>query len=265
LIACVKKLPAGFIFRLAFFTMLVFLTTPGFAADSPGAAALAMPRITGTVYESDSDPKKILFNFLRTATNSGPRVLVECKFTRPDGTLACVEHIVYETNRLVSYHLDDLQANLGGDITIGADPKKPAVQKIFISYRRGADAKKSAGENLPPDTLIDDDVYAFILDHWEALLRGDSVKFRFVSLEWERTFGFRFMKAGETSQRGVPMVRIKMEPTSLVVSELIKPIYFIIEKNGAHRVAEYTGRTTPRVQKGKAWKYLDAETVYDWN
>jgi hypothetical protein len=265
LIACVKKLPAGLILRLALLKMLCFLTTPAFAADSPGAAVLAMPRINGTVYESGSDQKKILFNFLRTATNSGPRVFVECKFTRPDGTLACVEHIVYETNRLVSYHLNELQANLWGDITIGSDPKKTAVQKIYMSYHHSPDDKKPAGENLPQDTLIDDDIYAFILDHWEALMRGDSVKFRFVSLEWERTFGFRFVKAGETSQRGLPMVRIKMEPTSLMVSELVKPIYFIIEKNGAHRMAEYTGRITPRVQKGKSWKYLDAETVFEWN
>jgi hypothetical protein len=39
---------------------------------------------------------------------------------------------------------------------------------------------------------------------------------------------------------------------------------FTVEKDGAHRILSYIGRTTPRVQKGKAWKYLDAETVFDW-
>jgi hypothetical protein len=44
----------------------------------------------------------------------------------------------------------------------------------------------------------------------------------------------------------------------------IDPLYFSLEKDAPHRMLEYTGRTTPRVKKGKAWKYLDADTVFDW-
>jgi hypothetical protein len=32
-----------------------------------------------------------------------------------------------------------------------------------------------------------------------------------------------------------------------------------------HRVREYTGRTTPKIQVKGKWKDLDATTVFDWD
>jgi len=95
-------------------------------------------------------------------------------------------------------------------------------------------------------------------------MRSDVVKFRFISLEHERTFEFRFVKTAESVQDGRAVVQIKMEPSNIFVSQLVDPLIFTVEKDGAHRILSYTGRTTPRVKKGKAWKYLDAETVFDW-
>ena len=42
------------------------------------------------------------------------------------------------------------------------------------------------------------------------------------------------------------------------------PLVFTVEKEAPHRVLSYTGGTTPRVKKGRKWKYLDAEVVFDW-
>ena len=238
-----------------------------FASAAPASEPFdyATPKLlTGTVYALGSDQKKVLFTFQRTATRSNSIVRVERKFIRPDGFVAAVEHVVYESGRLVSYDMREFQANLWGDIEIGFDPKNPARQKISIDFCPASGVKKSASRNLEPDTLIDDTIYPFILAHWDELMRGDSIKFQFVSLEWERTFSFRFKKDSETTLHGVAMVRIKMEPTSFIVARLVNPLYFTIEKDGAHRIAEYAGRTTPRVKKGKSWKYLDAETVFDW-
>jgi hypothetical protein len=72
------------------------------------------------------------------------------------------------------------------------------------------------------------------------------------------------VKTGESVLNGRPVEQIKMEPVSLIISHLVDPLMFTVEKDGAHRMLSYIGRTTPRVQKGKAWKYLDAETVFNW-
>jgi len=102
-----------------------------------------------------------------------------------------------------------------------------------------------------------------MMARWDDLMRGDAVKFRFVSLEWERTFEFRLVKAGESVQNGQPVVQIRMEPTGMFVAKLVNPLLFTVSKNSPHRILSYIGRTTPRIKKGNSWKYLDAETVFN--
>ena len=71
-------------------------------------------------------------------------------------------------------------------------------------------------------------------------------------------------KDSEATRDGKPVVRFKMEPTSVIIAQLVDPIFFVVEKQGAHRVLEYDGRTTPLIKSGNKWKDLDAVTVYEW-
>jgi hypothetical protein len=225
----------------------------------------AEPKVlTGTLYAIGSNRKTVLYNFRRTATRSGAFVHVERQFFRTDGMLAAVDKVVYQSNQLVFYLMQEFQARVSGAVQVAPDPENPAQQQIFISYGPGLIPPKGNAQNLLPDTVFDDTVYPFMMAHWDALIRGDIVKFRFVSFEWERTFEFRFAKTGESVQNGQPVVQITMKPISLLVATLVNPLIFTVEKNGSHRVLSYLGRTTPRIQKGKSWKYLDAETVFDY-
>ena len=69
---------------------------------------------------------------------------------------------------------------------------------------------------MPPDLVIDDTLYPFMLARWDDLMRGDAVKFHFVSLEHERTFEFRLVKSGESVQDGRTVEQIRMEPVSIL-------------------------------------------------
>jgi hypothetical protein len=220
--------------------------------------------ITGTLYEVGSERKKVLFTFQRTAVRTGSTVNVERKFLSPDGSVAASESAVYESGRLVSFLMKEFQANVSGRIQVKPDPKKPAQQKLYISYGHGLEPQKGDSEDLPANTVVDDTLYPFLLAHWDDLMRGDAVKFHFVSLEWERTFMFRLVKVGEILQNGRTEVRIKMEPTNLLVARLVDPLTFVVDQASPHRIISYVGRTTPRTKKGKSWKYLEAETVFDW-
>ena len=235
------------------------------AAGSPPAFDYAAPGfMQGTLYEIGSERKKILFRFTRTATHSNNVVRVERRFVRPDGFLAATENAVYAAGQLVSFQMREFQADVSGIIEVAPDPKNSAQQKIRIGYGNGSAPKKGDWQTLQPDTVIDDSFYPFMLAHWDKLMKGEAVKFRFVTLEWERTFGFRLVKCGETTMHGHTHVQIRMEPTNLLVAGMVKPLVFTVEKDGDHRIVSYVGRTTPRTQKRKTWKYLDAETVFDW-
>lgn len=222
--------------------------------------------VTGTVYETGSNHKKVLFTFERSATRTGPTVRVERRFKLPDGSTAAMENIVYQSGQLVSLEMKELQAGLWGGLQVKPDPKKPARLKLTINYGHdGTPEKGGSTEDLPKDTLVDDSIYPFILMHWDELNKDTSVKFHFVSLEWEKTFAFKLAKTGEGTVDQKKVVFIRMEPANLFLSQFMNPVNFSIEKEGLHRVLEYTGRTTPRIKSGKNWKYLDAETVFDWD
>jgi hypothetical protein len=256
----------GFARRLVLPVIMWLAGHPACPAAPAEAFDYAAPKLlTGTVYAAGSDRKQVLFTFRRSATRDGSTVQVERRFDRPDGSTGAVETITYESGRLVAYEMKELQVGLWGTIQIRPDPKNSARQKIFIQHGRAGEARsQGAGDDLPKDTVIDDTLDPFVLAHWDELMRGTAVKFRFVSLEWEKTFGFKLTKSAESVVDGKAMVTIKMEPTSLLVAGFMNPLYFRFEKDAPHRLFEYVGRTTPRFKKGKAWKYLDAETVFDW-
>jgi hypothetical protein len=242
----------------------------GFAAEAAapetGPFDYAKPELfTGTLYALGSQRTNLLFTFRRTATRSNSVVHVVRQFVRPDGFLAAQEDVVYDSNRLLSLQMREFQAKVSGAVLVTPDPQNPGQPKLYIGYGRGLEPPKGESQPLPPDTLIDDTIYPFMLAHWDDLMQGTPVKFHFISLEWKRVFGFQFVKSSECTLNGATVELIKMEPTSRIVSKLVDPLVFTIEKAAPHRIIQYVGRTTPRFKKGKSWKYLDAETVFDWN
>jgi len=256
--------------RIALLAAWLCAVPAGFAADTTNAPApepydFASPKLfTGTLYETGSDRKTVLYTFRRTAARSGSTVNVTRQFLATNGAVAAEEDVVYESGRLVTFQMQEFQAQVSGAVQIVPDPKDPARRKLVISYGHGLTPPKGEIQNLPADTLFDDTLYPFMMDHWDDLMRGDAVKFHFISLEHERTFEFRLVKTAESEQDGRTVEQIRMEPVNIFVSHLVDPLVFSVEKGGAHRILSYTGRTTPRIKKGKSWKYLDAETVFDW-
>ncbi len=221
--------------------------------------------LTGTIYDPGSNPPRVLFKFRRTATRSGPTVRVLREYYDPQGTLAARERVVYEADRLLSYALEEPQAGAQGQAVIRPNPKAREGKQIDFAYSATpGNQPKKRNENLRQDTLMNDMIPAFIAAHWVALMHGAAVKCRCIALARAETVGFRFVKDSEATWRGKPVVRLRMEPTSVFIASLVKPIFFTVERDGNHRILQYSGRTTPRIKHGQTWQDLDALTVFDW-
>jgi len=252
---------------LAFWISAVPAGRAGDAARPAATAAYdyAEPKLlTGTLYEIGSHQQKVLYTFRRIAVQSGAIVHVERQFFRTNGIMAAVDKVVYKSNRLESYKMQDFQARVSGAVRIAPGQSDPGRQQIFISYGPGLVPPIGKAQKLPSDIVYDDTVYPFMLAHWDALMRGDTVKFHFISFEWARTFMFQLLKTGESVQHNRPVVQITMQPTSTLLAPFVDPLIFTVEKASPHRILSYIGRTTPRIQKGGSWKYLDAETVFNY-
>ena len=90
------------------------------------------------------------------------------------------------------------------------------------------------------------------------------MNFRFVASSRLETVGFKLVKDAEENWRGQPALRLRMEASNLIIAQIVDPLFFIVEKDGAHRVLEYLGRITPKQREGAKWKDLDARTIYEW-
>jgi hypothetical protein len=238
-------------------------------AAEPAGAAPALPvdysqpaLLTGTVYEKGSDMRKVLFTCQRTATRSNSVVRSLIEFRTADGVVAARERTIYDGGELVAFELEQVQAGSQGRVVRSREGGQTKLAFEFTPAKTGH--KKTGSESPQRDTLVNDMIGRYVQAHWDSLNAGVAVKFRYVALERAETVGFKLVKEAETTWGNKPAIRIRMEPTSLIIAALVDPLYFTVEKNPPHRILSYVGRVTPKIEKEGKWKDLDAVTVYDW-
>jgi hypothetical protein len=228
------------------------------AADSP-VNYLEPKAFTGTIY-SDESLKQVLFKFRRTATNSGSEIHVVRDFNLPNGKLIAREQVVYDGHQLKSLVLEEFQDGAEGTAKVES---MGGESKINFNYTEGS-TKKTGSEKYLDEILTSDMVGPFIAAHFDEIAKGAVVKCRLISVSRAETVGFKFIKESDTTWNGKPALRITLQPSSIIIARLVDPLHFVVEKDGMHRVLEYTGRTTPSIQKNGKWEDLDAVTVFDW-
>ena len=218
--------------------------------------------LTGTIY--DATGTNLLFEFKRSASRAGTNLTVLREYFAPDGKLAARETVTYHGDQLVAYVLDELQTGATGSVNIFYEPSNRAAGKIKFNYLVPGGQLENATESLRPDTLTSDMVPPFLTDHWAELIKGREIKCRYLFVPRKETLGFTFKRHAETTWRGKPAVVIRMEASSWIVGLAVDPLFFTMEKDGQHRVLQYTGRTTPKIKFKASWKDVDAVTVFDW-
>lgn len=254
-----KALAAAF---LVVFGWLIVSVPAGDVVDALPLKYEFPTSLTGTIY--DATGTNLLFGFKRTATRAGTNLNVLREYSAPDGKLAAREALTYHGDRLVAYALEELQTGAKGSAKILYDQSNPAAGKIEFNYLVPGGRSENTTESLRPDTLTSDMIPPFLTDHWTDLMKGREVRCRYLFVPRKETLGFTFKRHAETTWRGKPVVVIRMEATSWVVGLAVDPLFFTMEKDGQHRVLQYTGRTTPKIKVKAGWKDVDAVTVFDW-
>lgn len=244
---------------------LVFASNSGVTAAAGAEFKYEEPKyLTGSIYAHDG--KQLLYTFKRVASRSGSLLTVERNFLYPDGKLAATEQVVYNRDALMSYELNQMQIGARGSARIQRSPNDPAKGTIEFTYGRAADSRpKQNTEVLRANTLIADMVATFLVSNWNALMRGEKLRSRYIVVPRRETVGFTFVKDSTAVRAGQPVVIVRMEPTSRFVAALVDPLYFTFDQRPPHHVIQYTGRTTPKINANGQWKDLDAVTVFDWN
>jgi hypothetical protein len=243
----------------------VLVSFAAFCAPLLAAAPDYLPPklLTGSIY--DKPGGRLLFTFRRAATQTGDVVSVLREFNNPDGSLASVERVRYERGRLVRFDLDERQIGATGNARVELLPNQR--QRILFQYTTRssrANRPKQETETLREQVLINDMIPYFVVEHWDELARGDTVKFRYIVVPRLETIGFKLRRESAAELQGKKMVRLKMEPASRFIAQFVDPLVFTVEADPPHRIFQYWGRTTPKIRSGQSWNDLDALNVYNW-
>jgi hypothetical protein len=247
-----------------------FLSSP--AADL-NSDARAVPRyleprhLTGTIYEKDVKPSRALFTFRRSAKQDGSATVVSREYAYPDGRPAASESLRYEKDELVRVELEELQIDAKGRAVLQRAEGDSQKMLVRFEYQTGSGPKAKMSSNDETQrgvVLVNDMIPGFLVANWDDLMQGRVVRFRYLVIPRLETIGFKLEKTERTQWQGRSVVRVRLRPTSRLSQMLIDPIVFTVEREAPHRILQYSGRTTPRIQRGTRWHELDAVTVFDW-
>jgi len=245
------------------YLMLVSLGLFGSPLLAGQAEYLEPQRLTGSIYEKAGG--RLLFTFRRTATQTGDVVSVVRDFYNPDGSLGAREKVRYERDRLARFDLEEGQTGATGHAVVELlANQRQRVQFQYTTRSGQSEKRRQKSETVREELLISDMLPGFMTRHWDELSRGEAVRFRYLVVPRLETIGFKLRRDTTAELDGRKVIRIKMEPTSALITRFVDPLVFTVEAEPPHRILQYWGRTTPKAQAGGSWKDLDALTVFDW-
>lgn len=235
------------LFTTLFSTTAALLTLTSFCAN-------ADIRYTAKAYSLDGHREKLLYNYKSESEPQGENIIVNNRFTYPDGKLASHEEITFTKDGHVTlYKQEQAQLKATGTIEIAAGKAK------FTWKRDGKE--ETATEDANSDFIIGSQIPLEIAAHWEDLKKGDTMKRRLAVLERLETVGFSFSKEGEGDVGGKKAVIIKMKPSSFLIAAVVKPLQFYMSEDGT-ALYEIKGRTTVKKDENGKMSDLDADVVY---
>jgi len=174
-----------------------------------------------------------------------------------NGQLATLEKIKYQAQNLLSYSFESKQTKDRGSIVKKAD-------KLVLTYSKKGKKEKSKSIDLAPNLLIGDQVMDYLRANWDKVSTGKVLKVKYIALSRLESIDFEFVKTAEEVIKGKNTLKVKMSPSSWLISKLVDPIFFYIEKDNKHRLLALEGRVTPKKysKHKKKWKNFKGYVVY---
>ena len=234
------------------------MRTPGFILISlgllfPGTLPASGFR-GGTIYESGSQRKKLLFSIHADllAPNPGTRTFVS-SYLDPQGQEVMTEKATFEDLHLQRYVIS--QKQLGETYELTVDHAKMR----FSVTRAGQTEVKE--RSLPENLVVGPSLVPFIQQHWSELQGLHKVQAQLAVLDRKDTYGFEFMKVRELQFEGQAAVLIRMSASSTLIAAVVHPTYLTVVPDGS-RILEVKGRMLPKRKVGSRWEDFEGEAYF---
>ncbi len=157
-------------------------------------------------------------------------------FVQPDGTLAADDELFLHRGAFRGYRYVRWTSGERSEVWVRGD------KVVFRQQMPGGD-RREREEPLAEGFVTGPYVALYLVKHWDAVVRGDTLKIRFGVPDQLRSFAFRVRRdRSREGDRGQVIVA-RMSPSSALLRWFIEPIYFRFTPQGALLGIE--GRTLP--------------------
>lgn len=223
--------------------------------------AKALDLVTGKIFDPGTPFVNESFFYENTRRVNGNRAEARTIYRDREGKSLVEETTIYENGKLLRYTYDQKQVNESGEIELRDG-------KVHYVFRTPAKEAKDS-ESIEPNMIVPDMVPGVVQKNWDQLMAGEAVKTRFLVLERQDSFGFKFFKDKERELDGVPVVDFILKPSSIFIAAVAPNIRITAEKAPPHRTVEMEGVLPVRVaevfppKKRSDYRALDGLLKFD--
>lgn len=209
--------------------------------------------ILGTAYEPGSQSQKTLFTYRESLPIHPANYEIKGTYLGLDGAELVVEQLAVKEGQITQYALQHKQLKENGSMEVKDG-------KLNFSYT--ANGKTSTNtEEIPNKLVAGLSLRPFIEKHWDEIIKGESVSFRYAVLDRRETVGFKVFKSEEGKRGEIPTLTIKMKPTSFIIAAIVDPVVLVFSAQD-RSLLEIAGRTLPKKAVDGGWENLDPEMVF---
>jgi hypothetical protein len=188
---------------------------------------------------------------------NGAEIAESERYQTPQGKLAKLDESVYdaERRRPVSFS----SANyLTGEVF------RVTVKGDALSWRSEDAAgalKSSAEDSVPSGTFLWPNLAHLLSQEWEKIAGGQPVSVGLYVVSHKMKVGVDLKPDGPADVGGVPGIRVKIQPSSLLFRQLAGDAWMTLAVEPPHRVLRFEGKG---VVKGADGKDVASVIVFDW-
>jgi hypothetical protein len=234
-------------------TVGLFTIVVVFLAANASQAAM-VPHFTAKIYDL-KDRSKLMFDYKSESEVTGDTKTFVNTVYDLNGEVLVIEKTVLKDDgkTLVSFEQDQKQLKTVGKVELRDG-------RAYFTFTRDGKTKTD-DEKAGADFIVTATLVAYVQAHWDAAMKGDTIKARLAVLDRLETVGFQFRKESEKEIAGAPAVILKMKPSSLIISALVNPLLFSFSADG-QKLLELEGRANVKVLIDGKFKDFDGYTVY---
>jgi len=132
-------------------------------------------------------------------------------------------------------HFEEVQGQTGtvSSVTVRADGT------LRFRVQRGEEREdRSEGHGDP--VVVGPTLFGFVLEHWDALERGETLPVRFAVADQARSYAFTLRRTAATDEA----TTVTLAASDFFVSLGIEPMQLVFDR-GSRRIVRYTGRVPP--------------------